>query len=88
MAKGLYQKLKKHNLHRRLRIYHVLVYVAAAISLGSFAFCIIDWQGVSLLLIGILYAMFSVHFVMEQRVIRKELARREAWRATKAEAGI
>lgn len=88
MAKGLYQKIKKHNLLRRLRIYHVLVYVAAAIALGSFVFCIIDWQGVYILLVGILYAMLAIHFVMEQRVIRKELARREAWRATKAEAGI
>jgi len=88
MAKGLYQKIKKHNLHRRLRIYHFLVYVAAAISLGSFAFCIIDWQGVYILVVGILYAMFSVHFVMEQHVIKKELARREALRAVKTETGI
>jgi len=88
MADELYRKIKKVGLYRRLRIFRVLVYVAAAIALGSFAYCIIDWHGISWILIGATYAMLGVNFVMQQRLIKKELARREVWRATKAEAGI
>jgi len=88
MADELYRKIKKVGLYRRLRIFRVLVYVAAAIALGSFAYCIIDWHGISWILIGATYAMLAVNFVMQQRLIKKELARREVWRATKAEAGI
>lgn len=87
MADELYRKIKKDNLHRRLRIFRVLVYVAAAIALGSFAFCIIDWHGISWILIGATYAMLAVNFVMQQRLIKKELLRREALRATKNESG-
>ena len=88
MEDELYRKIKKDGLYRRLRIFRVLVFVAAAIAVGSFAYCIIDWHGVSWILIGATYAMLAVNFVMQQRLIKKELARREAWRATKAEAGI
>lgn len=70
-----------------MRVFHVLVYVAAAIAAGSFAFCIIDWHGFSWILIGATYAMLAVSFVMQLRLIKKEFARREALHSAKTEAG-
>jgi fatty acid desaturase len=86
MADPLIRKIKKGNLNRRLRIYRVLVYVAAAIALAAFAFCIIDYQGWIWILIGVLYALFSFHFVQQQKAIKEELRRREEWRAARAKA--
>lgn len=80
-----FRKIKRDKLLRRMRVFRVLVYVAAAIAAGSFALCIIDWHGVSWILIGATYAMLTVNFVMQQRLIKKELGRREAFHATKTE---
>jgi len=85
MADELYTKIKKEKLLRRIRIFRALVYVAIAIAAGSFAYCIIEWHGWSWILIGATYTMLAVNFGMQVRTIQKELARREAWRATKAE---
>ena len=70
-------KIKKEGLLRRMRIFRIVVYVAAVIALGSFAFCIIDWHGISWILIGATYALLAVNFVIQIRMIRKELRRRE-----------
>jgi hypothetical protein len=78
-----YKKIKKEKLLRRLHVFRVLVYVAAAIAVGSFAFCIIDWHGISWILIGVTYAMLAVNFGMQRRMIKKELLRREALHASK-----
>lgn len=83
MAGEEYTKIKKDNLLRRIRIFRVLVIVAVAIAAGSFAFCIIDWHGFSWILIGTTYALLAVNFVMQQRLIKKELQRREDLRAAK-----
>ena len=66
----------------------MLVYVSAAIAVGSFTLCIIDWHGVSWILIGATYAMLTVNFVMQQRLLKKELGRREVFHATKTEPVI
>jgi hypothetical protein len=86
MADALYTKIKKKNLLRRIRIFRVLVYIAAAIAAGAFTYCIIDWHGWSWILIGATYVLLAVNFGMQVRTIKKELARREDLRAAKAEA--
>ena len=84
MPDKLYTKIKKKNLLRRIRIFRVLVFVSGAIAAASFTYCIIDWTGWSWILIGATYTMLAINFGMQVRIIQKELARREAWRATKA----
>lgn len=82
MAGEEFMKIKRKGLLRRMRIFRIVVYVAAAISLGSFAFAIIDWHGFSWILIGATYALLAVNFVLQIRMISKELRRREVKRST------
>jgi fatty acid desaturase len=75
MAAEELMHIKQEKLMRRLRIFRMVVYVAAVIALGSFALCIIDWQGFEWILIGATYVLLAINFGMQIRMVKKELQR-------------
>ena len=79
MTVSEFKHLNKVQLRRRCRILHILVYIFAAMGLGSFVMFFMvhykfDW---SWILIGVTYLLLAVQYGMQMRRLQRELRRRE-----------
>jgi fatty acid desaturase len=79
MANQEFKHLKKEQLKKRIKILKVLIYLFAAIGIGSFTVFFfthyrLNW---SWLLIGLTYILLSVNYSGQLRRMHREIQRRE-----------